>query len=119
MGVIYKDVLFYMKSFVQYLISGAASPTTGTLPCEGTDNFTVGIYGASVGAIPPTGTVNINARADESVPYITLSTVNFSGSASGTTLQLSGPWSSVQATANPVLKGTFTVVTRYSASVKG
>ena len=103
-----------MRSYAQYLISGATLPTTGEVPVLGMDNFTVTMHGQSFGANPATGTLMLDARVDNSAPYINLHTINYVGN-SGVAIQFEGPWSTIRATLSPLTTGTYTVVTRYCA----
>ena len=103
-----------MRSFVNYLISGAVTPTTGSVQILGMDKFTVTMHGASFGADVATGTLTLNARVENSAPYINLHTINYAGN-SGVAIQFDGPWSTIQAVVSPLTTGTYTVVARYCA----
>lgn len=110
-----------MNSSSIYLLSGVINTATGNaFSCVGVDNFSISIHGINngIGVIPSglnpaTGTINIDARLDDSAPWVTIFSNPFAGN-SGIITQFSGPLGAIRATALPLVTGNFTVVCRFS-----
>ncbi|MEK6880081.1 MAG: hypothetical protein AABY22_10755 [Nanoarchaeota archaeon] len=104
-----------MYSSVQYLLSGATSVSTGSLPCLGQDHFTVNINTSSFGSNVATGTVNLFVRLDSSDTYTSIYSNTFNNN-SGVIVQFDGPIENLRTTLSPLTTGTYTVACRYSSS---
>lgn len=104
----------------QSLLNGATTQTTGIVDVGGMKNFTA-TFASTATTNNPTGTINLQAKANDSSAWIDLYSVSFRG-VSGVMYQFNGPWNSIRSilnptptgVINPVLAGSYDVVIRYS-----